>query len=120
MPQSIWDQILFRARSRPNALAVFGAAGPVSFQALIRDVDGLSGELAERGLGGSDMVGIELGLSYLHLLVILALDRLGVASSSLRPATERPTPALLRQLAVTAVVSAEPAPADAPCAWITM
>ena len=35
MIQSVWDYLLFRARTRPQDLAVFAARGPVSFRLLI-------------------------------------------------------------------------------------
>jgi len=118
---ALFDHIRFQARLRPNALAVFGAAGPVAYHALLRDVDALATALLERELTRRDMVGIQLGLNYLHLLLILALDRLSIPSMSFAlPDALPPATVVREQLAVTAIVSAHAAPIEPPCRWITM
>jgi acyl-CoA synthetase (AMP-forming)/AMP-acid ligase II len=121
MTHSIWDDILFQARLRPHGLAVHGLAGSVSFEALARDVEGLATELLAHGLTPRDMVGLHLGFSYLHLLLVLALDRLGIASMSF--ATTDPAaapPVVLPQFGLTAIVAACAAPAVPPCRWIEL
>jgi acyl-CoA synthetase (AMP-forming)/AMP-acid ligase II len=121
MTRSLFEHLVFRARLRPHALAVFGAAGPVSYQALVRDVDALATELLARNLGREDMVGILMATSYLHLLLILALDRLSIPSMSLAQA--EPMPALAaaaRDFHLTVLISAAVAPAEPPCRWIQM
>jgi acyl-CoA synthetase (AMP-forming)/AMP-acid ligase II len=102
-------------------LSVFGPTGTVTYEALVDDVEGLATELLEREIGRQDVIGIQLGFSYLHLLVILALDRLSVPSLSFatREAVP-PGPALRAQFDVTAMISADSAPADAGCRWIEM
>ncbi len=120
MMSSLFDHLAFQARLRPGALAVFGPAGPVSFQALVRDIDGFATELLERGLTRADMVGIQLGSSYLHVVAITALDRLSIASMSFAPDDPAPPPPVARQLGVTAIVSTRAAPAAPPCRWITV
>jgi acyl-CoA synthetase (AMP-forming)/AMP-acid ligase II len=121
MIRSIADHVRFQARLRPSALAVFGPAGPVSFERLRHDVEGLAGELVERQLTPDDMVGVHLGFSYLHLVMILALDRLDIPSMSFMVADAAPAPPLvLPHLRLTAIVSAAAAPTDPPCRWIAM
>src|SRR5262249_7330704 len=121
MGASLFDHIVFRARTRPNALAAFGPGGPISYRALVRDVEGLATELLERGLTRQDMVGILMGTSYLHLLLILALDRLGIPSMSMAQAEPTPAlPAACRQFQLTAVIAAAAAPAELPCQWLAM
>jgi len=118
MTPGVLDHIRFQARQRPNALAVLGPAGPIVYQALLRDVDALATELLARGLTGADMVGLRFGINYLHLLAILALDRLGIPSMSF--ATAAVEPALAPRYGVTAIVAAEPASANPPCRWIEL
>lgn len=111
----------FQARLRPDALAVHGPAGMVSRRALVEDVDRLATELLERGLTQDDMVGLHLGISYLHLLLILALDRIDVPSTSLALPSGAPVSAAARrQLGLTAIIAATAAPPDPPCRWIWM
>jgi acyl-CoA synthetase (AMP-forming)/AMP-acid ligase II len=121
MTPALWDHILFQARLRPNGLAVHGPAGPVAYHVLARDIEALATELLERNLTRQDMVGIQLGFSYLHLVLILALDRLSIPSMSFPlPDSLPPAPIVREQLGVTAIVSAHAAPADPPCRWIEM
>jgi acyl-CoA synthetase (AMP-forming)/AMP-acid ligase II len=115
------DHIRFQARVRPGALAVFGSAGPVAYQTLVHDIDALATELLERNLTRQDMVGIQLGFSYLHLLLILALDRLSIPSMSFQTQDKLPPARFVReQLGVTAVISTHVAPAEPPSRWIEM
>jgi acyl-CoA synthetase (AMP-forming)/AMP-acid ligase II len=121
MIKPIWDQILFQSRVRPGALAVFGPAGPIAYEGLVHDVDALATELLERGLTRQDMVGVEMGFSYLHLLLILALDRLSIPSMSFAaPSAVPSSPDGLAAFGVTAIVSGEAAPAMPFCRWITL
>jgi acyl-CoA synthetase (AMP-forming)/AMP-acid ligase II len=116
-----WDHIVFQARLRPAALAVWGPGGAITYQALIREVDGLATELLERNLTRQDLVGIEMGFTYLHLLLILALDRLTIPSLSftVRDAVSASS-AELAALGMTTMISSEAAPSDPPCRWIAM
>jgi len=121
MTPSLFDHIRFQARLRPNALAVYGPAGPVAYHGLVRDTDALATELLERNLSQRDMVGIQLGSTYLNLVLVLALDRLGIPAMSFAPGDALPPPSAVRQqLGVTAIVSAQAAPAEPPCRWIAM
>jgi acyl-CoA synthetase (AMP-forming)/AMP-acid ligase II len=119
MNHALVDDIRFQARVRPQALAVFGPHGPVTYATLVHDVDALATELLERNLTRRDMVGLHLGFSYLHVLLMLALDRISVASITLPAAGDAP-PAIAPQHGVSVVISGRPAPATPPCRWITL
>ena len=106
MAGTVFDHIAFQARLKPGALAVHGLAGPVSFAQLVRDVEGLATELMERGLTQADMVGLNVGFSYLHVLLVLALDRLGIASMSFATVNPATAPAVLPQFGLTAAITA--------------
>ena len=121
MSHAVWDHLRFQTRLRPHALAIYGAAGPVTYRALAHDVDALATELMQRGLSRQDLVGLHLDLSYLHLLLILALDRLSIPSMSFPSPGPLPPAAILRQqLDLTAMVSAAAEPVDPPCRWLQM
>lgn len=121
MIKPLWEHILYQALLRPSALAVWGPGGPIAYQALAHDVDGLATELLERGLTRQDVVGIEMGFSYLHVLLILALDRLSIPSMSFVPRQTMPaSAAALMPFGVTAIVSGDASPAAPPCRWLTM
>jgi acyl-CoA synthetase (AMP-forming)/AMP-acid ligase II len=121
MTPSLFDHIRFQAQLRPNALAVYGPAGPVAYHGLVRDTEALATELLERNLSRQDMVGIRLGSTYLNLVLILALDRLSIPAMSFAPGDALPPPAAVQQqLGVTAIVSAQAAPTEPPCRWIAM
>ena len=96
-------------------------AGPIAYHTLVHDTDALATELLERKLTRQDMVGLQMGLSYLHLLLILALDRLSIPSMSFESRDATPVTADdCRQFGLTAVISGETSPADPVCRWITM
>jgi acyl-CoA synthetase (AMP-forming)/AMP-acid ligase II len=119
--RAVRDHIGFQARLSPHALAVYGPAGAVSFQALATEIDGLATDLLAHGLTRRDIVGLHLDSSYLHLLAILALDRLSIPSMSFTPAAASAAPTHLPpQYGVTAIVSAHAAPASPPCRWIAI
>jgi acyl-CoA synthetase (AMP-forming)/AMP-acid ligase II len=121
MSALLWDQLEFQARLRPHALAVHAPAGPIGFDALLRDVAAQASELLALGVSRLDMVGLAYGPSYRHLLVMLALDRLGIPSMSFASAEAIPQPTVVRDvLGVTAIVGAGEAPADPPCRWIAV
>jgi acyl-coenzyme A synthetase/AMP-(fatty) acid ligase len=117
--RALWDDLLFQARLRPGSLAAVAPTGPVGFATLIRDVEALATELLAQGLAAGDMVGVNLPTTYLHLLVILALDRLGVASMSF-PSAAVPSAETCRLLHLTTVISGHAAPVDAVCRWIAL
>ncbi len=122
MIRPLWDHVLFAARQRPDAFAVIDPVGAVPYRTLVADVETLATRLIEDKLTRDDMVGLHLGFSYLHLLMILALDRLGIPSATFQSDGDDATlPEIAPQYGVTALVSSRPAPAPAPpYRWITM
>lgn len=53
-------QLLGHARSRPEASAIVDAGGRMSFAALAEAANRLAGQLADRGVGRGDVVGLQL------------------------------------------------------------
>jgi fatty-acyl-CoA synthase/long-chain acyl-CoA synthetase len=117
---ALWERIRFRAHLQPSALAVLAPAGPVTYPVLVGAVEALATELLERGLTPDDMVALQLDSSYLNLLLILALDRINVPTTSLAVLDAPLDAAAARHLGVTTIISANPAPPDPPCRWIEM
>lgn len=121
MTPSTWRQIRFAARLDPEAPAVLDPSGPIPYRMLTRDVDALATELLERGLTPDDMVGLHLGFSYQHVLMTLALDRLGVPSACFAVGSGGAAlPVVEPAHGVTLMVSGQPAPAAPPCRWLTV
>jgi acyl-CoA synthetase (AMP-forming)/AMP-acid ligase II len=116
----VWDHVRTQARLRPDALAVWGPAGPIAYHALVRDVDVVATRLLEEGLSHDDMVGLHYGFSYLHLLLILALDRLSIPSMSFATGDPSTPPVIAPAFALTAVISALAAPSAVACRWIRL
>ena len=115
------DHVRLAARQRPGALAVLDPAGPIAYRMLVDDVDALATELLEQGLTRADMVGLHLGFSYLHLLMILALDRLSIPSMAFPTVGSDPPPPRIEPYHdVTVLISGTVVPADPPCRWITV
>src|SRR3954463_6354288 len=83
MVQCVWDYLLLRARLGPHELAVHAPRGPVNRATLVEEVAAVATELLEQGLGGEAMGGLGFENSYLHLLLVLALERLNIPSASL-------------------------------------
>ncbi len=116
----LWDALRAQAALRPDALAMHGPSGATTYARLARDVDAVATVLLEHGLSPQDMVGLQFGFSPLHLLLILALDRLGVPSMSFATADAPTEPGALAGFGLTAVISGSAAPTDAACRWIQM
>ena len=84
---NIFSVVEQRARERPHGAALIGAEQTISFAELVELARRAAGALRQRGLGESDMVGVMLGNTSVHLLVLLALARLGAVAVSLSPTT---------------------------------
>src|SRR4051794_26516495 len=103
---ALWERIRYRARAQPGALAVLGPAGSVGYPALVEAVEALATELLERGLTPDDMVALQLDSTYLNLLLILALDRINVPTTSLAGLDAPPDAAAVRHLGASMIISA--------------
>lgn len=82
MTHPLYDAVLFQAKVRPRAIAVQHPWGIATYAQLINDVHDLSRELAARLGPNPRMAAIAMPSLYMHVVVILALSRLGVGSAS--------------------------------------
>jgi acyl-coenzyme A synthetase/AMP-(fatty) acid ligase len=83
MSVPVYDLIAFQARIRPEAPAVFCPQGIIRFRDLLIHIDTMIAELESHGITGSEPVALIFPRCYVHLLLIIALDRMNVASVSL-------------------------------------
>ncbi|MBV8167038.1 MAG: acyl--CoA ligase [Alphaproteobacteria bacterium] len=118
--RSVSHHLAFQAQLRPHALAVLGPAGPVTYRALAHDVEALATEFLAHGFDPAGLVGLHLGYTYLHLLAILALERLNIPSSSLGAADLATAPDVPPTFGLQALISTAAAPVAPPCRWITV
>lgn len=84
---NIFSVVEQRARERPHGVALLGAEQTFSFAELVELARRAAGALRQRGIVESDVVGVMLGNTCVHLLVLLALARLGAVAVSLSPTT---------------------------------
>jgi 2,3-dihydroxybenzoate-AMP ligase len=80
---TINDIVLFHSRLRPEAPAIFHRRGVVTYRQFVRDIGRLASELNAQKIGPGP-VAVVYQRNYLHLLLWFALERLGIASVSLR------------------------------------
>jgi acyl-CoA synthetase (AMP-forming)/AMP-acid ligase II len=103
------EAVAARAPDRP---ALVRQGVPVAYRDLVRRVRALAGQMARAGIAPGDAVGITVDDTFAHILVSLALLRLGcrqVALPAHEPSLLRE--ALARRLGLVAVVGAGPADA---------
>ena len=81
-PSSIHAAIAGQAAQRPDAVAVVNNGVMVSYAALARNAAQFTQALAGLGLAAGQSVALQCGDLYLHLLLLLAADRIGAASAS--------------------------------------
>jgi acyl-CoA synthetase (AMP-forming)/AMP-acid ligase II len=96
------------ARQRPNAIAVDHGGLRVTYRSLAAHVLDVIDELSGLGLGRGQVAGVVVGERYLHLLILLAAETLGVTTISLA-ATELGLPAKLGRLCDRIIVVQPPA-----------
>ncbi len=93
------------ARRIPDNPALLRDGTPIAYGALLRQVHGMAGQLARGGIAPGDAVGITVGDVVGHIVVSLALMRLGCRQVSLPPSDPAPLrDALARRLGLVAVV----------------
>lgn len=83
---NLFEAVEQQARARPHAAAIVGADQTLHFDEVVELARRVAGALRKRGIGESDVVGVMLGNTGVHLLVLLALARLGAVAVSLSPA----------------------------------
>jgi acyl-coenzyme A synthetase/AMP-(fatty) acid ligase len=70
------------ARRTPDKVAVVQPAGPVSYAEFDALINKVAARLAARGLAAGSRVAVHVPDEYVHWLLVLALDRLGVGSAT--------------------------------------
>jgi 2,3-dihydroxybenzoate-AMP ligase len=98
------DYVAFHAAERPEAVAIVSDGRSITYAELDRDIRKFAAAI--RGLGATAGGSIAIGCDdfHLHLLLLLACERLGVASASL---ASREGPSVLRMLALMDLVLSE-------------
>ena len=79
------DYIGFHAAGRPSALAVAYGGERVTCAALDRTLRAMARSLSELRLGWGNRVAVACNDPYIHLLLLLAFERLGIATGSYQP-----------------------------------
>ncbi len=113
--QTIYDIAAAHAATRPDAMAVRDAAGPLSYAALIAAADALATDLAARSVNPGDRVAVWLPSRAEVAVALLACSRNGyVCCPSLhRDHTVAEIAALCRRMRATALVAQPGYGADA-------
>jgi long-chain acyl-CoA synthetase len=79
-----FEQIAFRAKLSPDEPAVIFPGGMATYRSLVECVEAASQHVLRAGLKKGEIVALELRHPLLHLVVILALHRCGLASLTLQ------------------------------------
>ncbi|MDX6749540.1 fatty acid--CoA ligase family protein [Geminicoccaceae bacterium 1502E] len=106
MPSNVTDGLALQARERPYAVAVLARGQPVHFATLERAVRRAAAVFAAQGVTPGQTVGLTFGRPLWHLVVALALARMGAVQVALAP-TDPPAMrrAMARELGVALVAS---------------
>lgn len=115
---SVHDAIETAARLRPGAVAFLGSGVAVSYGQLVADVRRVGRFVLSQGLSAGQRAAIMMRPSYLHVLLILALDRLGVTSVSLGLEKDVLSLPGIQALKLDALFAGESAPPDAGLTWV--
>src|SRR5258708_14725476 len=88
------EWISFRAKSRPDHVAVVVPSGPVRYGEFDAQIDKVAARLAALGIRAGGTVAVHMPDEYVHWLFVLALDRLCLGSVSIgMPPPPHPLPA---------------------------
>ncbi len=79
-----FEQITFRSKLHPEEPAVIFPGGMATYRSLVECVEAASQHVLRAGLKKGEIVALELRHPLLHLVVILALHRCGIASLTLQ------------------------------------
>jgi len=79
-----FEQIVFRAKHSPDEPAVIFPGGMATYRSLVECVEAASQHVLRSGLKKGQIVALEIRHPLLHLVVILALHRCGIASLTLQ------------------------------------
>lgn len=92
------DYVAFHAAERPDAVAIIDGDRSITYAELDRAIRSLARNLAELGLAPGSKVAVGCNDSYSHLLLLLAFERLGIATASFQPRVPSAAPRILEQL----------------------
>jgi acyl-CoA synthetase (AMP-forming)/AMP-acid ligase II len=113
---TVADMLRWHARYRPTKDAIVERGSSISYGSLDRIVDGVCHALTARGIGRGDLVGVSLADDARHVVVLLALGRIGAV---LLPLDRRwnlgETSAVVERFAANAVLTDQSA---APVDWL--
>lgn len=84
---NIADLIAHQANARPYAAALIHGPAPVRFKGLDMAITRLAWRLAKLGVAPGEVIGITMGNNPAHMVVMLALARMGAVSIPLHGAT---------------------------------
>jgi len=114
------DAITQQARARPHAVAIIQPRGPILHYAeLERAVRRTAQRFRREGIAPGDVVGVAMRNEPLHILVLLALARLGAVSIAVMPQLAAELRAdIVKRFEVKAIVSDPKAPPVDGCARI--
>jgi acyl-coenzyme A synthetase/AMP-(fatty) acid ligase len=79
-----FEQIVFRSKLGPDEPAVIFPGGMATYRSLVECVEAASQHALRAGLKKGEIVALEIRHPLLHLVVILALHRCGIASLTLQ------------------------------------
>jgi acyl-coenzyme A synthetase/AMP-(fatty) acid ligase len=86
---NILEPIIRNALAAPDAPAIIAGTRTLTYQALMRDVATVSSRLAEAGVRQGDVIAIAEDGLRAHLLITMAVARIGAASVPLSPMSEQ-------------------------------
>src|SRR5437868_4988482 len=81
-----FEQIAFQAKLSPDEPAVIFPGGMATYAAMVRCVDAACQHVTLAGMKKGQVVALEVRHPLLHLVLILALHRCGIASLTLQTA----------------------------------
>jgi acyl-coenzyme A synthetase/AMP-(fatty) acid ligase len=99
------DYIAFHATERPDAVALVDRGRPITFSDFDRDLRKLTRAVADLGVRKSGSVAVGADDLYIHWLLLLAFERVGIAAASLHSGEGEAT---LRALANVDLALTEP------------
>lgn len=102
---------------RPDAMAFVGNGVSVNYRELIADIENTCRFLMSQNLTAGNRAAIQMAPSYLHTVLILAMDRLGIASMSLVPGVNGSKLAADRNARMNWVFSQNARPDGAQIPW---
>lgn len=82
---SLYRDIAFHAKTRPDAVAVTRGPRDVTYAEFRADIDNFTRAIARQQLPAGSLVAVTASVHYMHWLIVISLARLGFASVSVDP-----------------------------------